>query len=86
MIAVGAGQGRATEMNLYSCMITQCMHVCQLFETKAGAEWRQSKVETSTFFTSKEGDNLIEQVEVSPMNRNMSNSVRINLFVSLSAS
>ena len=38
--------------------------VFQLLETKAGAEWRQSKVETSIFFTSKEVANVIEQVEV----------------------
>jgi len=36
----------------------------QLFETKSGAEWRQSKVETSLFFTSRDVDGAIEQVEV----------------------
>ncbi|XP_067950086.1 solute carrier family 53 member 1-like isoform X2 [Watersipora subatra] len=35
----------------------------KLFETKEGAEWRQSNVETSIFFTSKDVASVIEQVE-----------------------
>jgi len=36
----------------------------KLFETKSGAEWRQSKVETSLFFTTKDVESIIEEVEV----------------------
>ena len=35
-----------------------------MFETKAGAVWRQAHVETSQFYTSKDVDKIIEQVEV----------------------
>jgi len=40
------------------------VYVCQLLRTDRGSHWRQANVETAPFYTNKEVDQLIKEIEV----------------------